>query len=50
MDSYNYLSIYKFMTDESKGYIFKPEFQGHRLMKKIVVIWLARILSVPLLA
>ena len=28
MDSYNYLSIYKFMTDESKGYIFKPEFQG----------------------
>ncbi len=51
MDSYNFLSVYNFLTKSEKyrnqGYQLAG---GVALMQKILIIWLTRILSVPLLA
>jgi len=50
MDSYNFLSIYNFLTDPSKAQSHHNPEQGLCLMRKIIVLWLTRILSVSLLA
>lgn len=50
LDSYNFLSIYNFLTDKLKANYHKISEKNISLMRKIIVIWLARILSVSLLA
>lgn len=50
MDSYNFLSIYSFLTDSTKDYLHQSPIASLYLMRKIMIIWLTRILSVPLLA
>lgn len=50
MDSYNFLSIYNFLTDTTKDHIHNSPVRSIYLMRKIMIVWLTRILSVPLLA
>jgi hypothetical protein len=50
MDSYNFLSIYNFLMDEQRGFVMLLPCTGVSLMRKILIIWLVRILEVPLLA
>lgn len=50
MDSYNFLSIYNFIMDPRKGYTKQFNRSKTSLMRRIIIIWLTRILEVPLLA
>jgi hypothetical protein len=49
MDSYNFLSIYNFLMDDQRGFNQNLSSKGTSLMRKIIIIWLTRILEVPLL-
>ena len=50
LDSYNFNSIYNFMMDKDKREKFLIKEEGEPLLRKILVAWLARILSERLLA
>lgn len=50
LDSYNFNSIYAFMVDPEKKTKFEIKEEGRELLDKILVCWLARILSEKLLS
>lgn len=50
LDSYNFTSVYNFMTNTQRRQLFDIRPEGTALLYKILMVWLARILSEKLLA
>lgn len=50
MDSYNFLSIFNFMTHSPKGIEYARPNNTILFLRKILIVWLTRIISVPVLA
>lgn len=50
LDSYNFSSIFAFMTNPEKRAKFAIRYEGPDLLNKILLVWLARILSEKLLS